>query len=188
VACARAGNRQERRKLDAAPGDASRPHMEGAFTSFIPSKTLSCDNSVPRLCRPGESTLHALNTVGARKDTRDASRMARSTKRQKKDEFFEDDDLEQPDFADSDESQTSEDESAEDQETAEEKRLRLAHAYLDRIRQVNQDEEDVDGDLTEKVRGGASSIGLTVNLTANLLACSLTPCSCGPMRSSPWAI
>jgi hypothetical protein len=39
-------------------------------------------------------------------------------------------------------------------ETAEEKRLRLAKSYLDRIQQVN-DEEEGAGDLTDRLRSDA---------------------------------
>jgi hypothetical protein len=79
--------------------------------------------------------------------------MVRGAKRQKKDDFFEEDDFEQPGFDDSD-GQTSSEDEEEQVETAEEKRLRLAKSYLDRIQQVN-DEEEGAGDLTDRLRSDA---------------------------------
>jgi len=79
--------------------------------------------------------------------------MVRGAKRQKKDDFFEEDDFEQPGFDDSD-GQTSSQDEEEQVETAEEKRLRLAKSYLDRIQQVN-DEEEGAGDLTDRLRSDA---------------------------------
>ena len=91
--------------------------------------------------------------------------MARGTKRQKKDDFFEDDD-DDVEFADaSDEGASSEDD-FENQETAEEKRLRLAKSYLDRIQQVNDDEEGED--LTERLhRDALESMGHLKRLIAD---------------------
>jgi ribosomal RNA-processing protein 9 len=93
--------------------------------------------------------------------------MVRSTKRPRKDEFFaeEDEDLEQQEFADSDDGQTSEDDLVEDRETAEEKRLRLAKAYLDRIKRVNDEQED---GVTEQLRNDAlESMGHLKRLVAD---------------------
>ena len=81
--------------------------------------------------------------------------MARGAKRQKKDDFFEDEDTEQPAFGDDSDARTSSEEEVEDVETAEEKRLRLAKSYLDKIQQLNEDEEDGAGNLTDRLRNDA---------------------------------
>ena len=95
--------------------------------------------------------------------------MARGSKRQKKqDDFFESGDDDDVEFADgtSDEGASSEEEDALAQETAEEKRLRLAKSYLDRIQQVNED-EDGEEDLTARLqRDALESMGHLKRLIA----------------------